>query len=510
MGERQTSFGPFLLRPGRELLRDGKPVPIGHRGLTLLEALVDASGAVVSKAELMERVWPGLAVEDGNLTVQVAALRKELGQRPDNRDWIVTVPRVGYRMELDTGPAAPAPGEEAGPPSLAVMPFINLSGDNTQDYFADGIAEDLITALSRFKTFSVVSRHSSFLYKGRALDVRAVARELGVRYLLEGSMRLAGERVRVTVQLVDAASGTHLWATSVDGALGQIFEFQDRITESVIGLVEPQIRRAEIDRARRRWPTSPKAYDHFLRALPHFYSNDPAGYDLALGHLAQAMTLQPDYALAQAYASWALARKSLITLTHLSADQTRQCLDLARAALVHGSDDPTVMVVGAHSLLAIGHMRAEGLALIERALQDNPNNCTVLVLGGICHMLAGDLDQCEACSLRAYQLSPGAPEAYESLAVVGFARFFKRDFAGAIEWLERSRATLVDWPPTYWMLTAAYAHLGRLDDAHGLLARLLELAPRTSLERLTVMLARSPERMPLLADGLRRAGLPER
>ena len=163
----------------------------------------------------------------------------------------------------------------SGKPNLAVLPFVNLSSDPSRDYFADGIVEDLITALSRFKSFSVVSRYSSFAYKGRAVDVRQVARELGVRYLLEGSVRLSGERVRVTVQLVDAATGTHLWASSFDGQLGQIFEFQDRITESVVGLVEPQIRRAEIERTRRRWPENPQAYDHFLRALPYFNSRHP-------------------------------------------------------------------------------------------------------------------------------------------------------------------------------------------------------------------------------------------
>lgn len=506
MGVQQYSFGPFVLRPGRELLRDGKAVPIGQRGLLLLETMLEVSGGVVSKSDIMRRVWPGLTVEDGNITVQVAALRKELGKRDDNRDWIVTVPRIGYRLDLDDAPAT-APPMDGGRPSLAVLPFINLSGDQTRDYFADGLVEDLITAFSRFKTFSVVSRNSSFVYKGRPVDVRQVAKDLGVRYLLEGSVRLAGERVRVTAQLVDASAGTHLWAASVDGEFGQIFEFQDRVTEAVVGLAEPQLRRAEIERSRRRWPDNPQAYDHFLRALPHFYSRDPDGYDVARGHLERAIALQPDYALALAYASWAYARRSTVSLTYLSPGEATHCLELARAALHFGDDDPMVLAVSGHSLLAIGGMKAEGLATVRRARQANPHNVAVLVLAGICNMLTGDLDEGEACYRRAYQLSPGAPEAYESLAGIGFCRFLKRDFTGAIEWLEQSRATLVDWPPTYWMLTAAYAHLGRQNEARAALHRLLEIAPKTSLAGLEVIAVRSDGRFAVLTDGLALAGL---
>ena len=504
MGEQRHRFGPFVLNPGRELQRDGKSVPLGQRALSLLEAMLDADGAVVSKAELMAKVWPGMIVEEGNITVQIAALRKELGTRPGGEDWIVTVPRIGYRL---IATPAEVPAGDSGRPTLAVLPFVNLSGDASRDYFADGMVEDLITALSRFKSFGVVSRNSSFVYKGRAVDVRQVARELGVRYLLEGSVRLVGERVRVTAQLVDAITGTHHWASNFDGDLGRIFEFQDRITAAVVGLVEPQIRRAEIERSRRRWPDNPQAYDHFLRALPHFYSRDPAGYVTALGHLDQAIALEPDYAVALAYASWSYARRTTVSLTFLSPDDAARCLELARAALHFGDDDPMVLAICGHSLLAIGQLKAEGLATVRRALQANPHNVSVLVLVGICNMLAGDLDEAETCYRRAYQLSPGAMEAYESLAGIGFSRFFMLDYHGALDWLEQSRATQVDWPPTYWMLTAAYAHLGRLTDAQATLKRLLEFAPHTSLKGLEVIAVRSDERFQPLLDGLAKAGL---
>ncbi len=507
MEEGQLSFGPFVLSPGKELRRDGAPVALGHRALVLLEAMLRANGGAVTKAEILEAVWPGVTVEEGNITVQIAALRKELGTRSNGEDWIVTVPRIGYRLprELPSSTAEVSP--DTGKPTVAVLPFVNLSGDSTRDYFADGIVEDLITALSRFKSFAVVSRYSSFAYKGRSIDVRQVARELGVRYLLEGSVRLSGERVRVTVQLIDASTGTHLWATSFDGELGQIFEFQDRVTESVIGLVEPQIRRAEIERTRRRWPENPQAYDHLLRALPYFNSRHAADYDTARDHLDRAIALQPDYAEALAYASWSLARRGLVALETLVAADSDRCLALARSAIEFGNDDPVVLAIAAHSLLAVGHMHVEGLNAIDRALSANPNHVVVLWLAGICNMLCGDAAKAEQSYSRAARLSPGAPEVPEWIAGIGFARFGTGDYEAALEPLEQSRAMLSDWPPTHWMLAAAYANLGRLDEARAQLRRALDVAPHSSLAGVQVMADRSDGRLMPLIDGLRRAGL---
>lgn len=506
MEGRQVSFGPFVLSPGKELRRDGKVVPIGQRGLVLLEAMLAAEGEVVTKAEIFEKVWPGLTVEEGNITVQIAALRKELGTRSTGEDWIVTVPRIGYRLPREAPGRAFTP-EESGRPTLAVLPFVNLSGDGGRDYFADGIVEDLITALSRFKSFAVVSRYSAFAYKGRGIDVRQIARELSVRYLLEGSVRLAGERVRVTVQLVDAATGTHLWASSFDGELGQIFEFQDRVTESVIGFAEPQIRHAEIERTRRRWPENPQAYDHFLRALPYFYSRHPDDYGTALDHLERAIALQPDYAQALAYASWSLARRGTVALEAMSPDEAGRCLALARRAMSHGNDDPVVLAISAHSLIAAGRMHVEGLAAIDRALAANPNNVVVPQLVGICHMLVGDAGKAETSASRAFYLSPGAPEAAECLAIVGFSRLVRRDYAGAIEPLEQARATLRDWPPNHWMLAAAYALNGQLDDGRRMLDKSRELAPNLSLAGIATVVERSDGRLSVLLDGLGALGL---
>jgi TolB-like protein len=260
MPEQAIAFGPFLLNPDNgTLFRDGELVAIGQRGALLLGALLRSPGEVLTKAELMDAAWPETAIEESNLPVQIASLRKLLGRSPDGGEWIATVPRIGYRFvgELKATMSAhrPAARAETVLPSLAVLPFHNLSRDAEQDYLADGVVEDIITALSRFKSFAVIARNSSFVYKSRAVDVRQVATELGVRYVLEGSVRRAGDRLRIIAQLVDGTSGAHLWADKFDGVIKDVFEVQDRITDSVVEVLEPQIRRAEIERSRRKPPS---------------------------------------------------------------------------------------------------------------------------------------------------------------------------------------------------------------------------------------------------------------
>jgi TolB-like protein/Tfp pilus assembly protein PilF len=506
MGEHTYVFGQFALHAGGELQRDGRPVELGNRALRILEVLVAAGGRVVTKEEIMDRVWPGLVVEDGNISVQIASLRKALGTRDSGQDWIVTVPRIGYRFSGATTASSAESVGQGREPTVAVLPFANLSPDLSQDYFADGIVADLITGLSRFKSFSVVSRSSSFTYKGKAVDVRQVGRELGVRYLLEGSVRLAEDKVRVTAQLVDASEGHHLWASNFDGKVAEVFEFQDRISESVIGRVEPQIRRTEIERSRRKWPQNPKAYDYLLRAMPHFYSNDPAGYGIALEDLERAIALEPDYATALAYASWAIVRRVTVSLKPLAPAEAAHGLHLTRLALNYGEDDPVVQAICGHSLIAAG-MRSEGLAAARRARIANPNNVVVLLSAGTSNMLAGDLAEAEQCYRRAHELSPGSPEAYECLAGVGYCRLLEGRYDDALEWLEKSRASLANWPPSLWVTIAAFAHLDRLEEARSTLAHLLSFAPYTSLDGVRLIAARSDGRWDVIVSGLERAGL---
>ena len=236
------AFGPFVLDQGAgTLLRNGVPVAVGYRGLELLAALVGRSGEILDKAELMDAAWPGISVEEGNLTVQISQLRKLLGPAGDagngGGEWIATVPRVGYRF---TGVVEQLGGEKRkslplpDKPSIAVLPFVNVSNDPGQNSFADGLTEDLITDLSRNSGLFVIARNSAFAYKGKALDVRAIAEDLGVRYLLEGSARRAAGRVRINAQLVDAVSGDHLWAERFDRSLDDIFAVQDEVTGKIV------------------------------------------------------------------------------------------------------------------------------------------------------------------------------------------------------------------------------------------------------------------------------------
>jgi TolB-like protein len=273
MENEEISFGPFWLDlRRRELRRDGQPVRIHRRALGILCALAEAKGEIVGKDELMARLWPGRIVEEGNLHVHVSALRKSLDEHGEGHSFVVTVPGRGYRLADLTGlrsaqlaegslpPQLPLPDK----PSIAVLPFQNLSGDPDQEYFADGMVEEIITALSRIRWLFVIARNSSFTYKGQAVDVKQIGRELGVRYVLEGSVRKAGGRVRITAQLIEAETGAHLWADRFDGSLEAIFDLQDQVAFSVAGIIEPALQAAEFQRAADR----PRRRTDSLRSLP--------------------------------------------------------------------------------------------------------------------------------------------------------------------------------------------------------------------------------------------------
>jgi TolB-like protein len=275
LGGAGFSFGRWRLLPdARQLLADGEPVPLGSRAFDVLFAPVEARGELVTKDALLNRVWPSTIVEENNLQVQVSALRRALGA--DAARFIVNVPGRGYRFTGVVGPpdASLSPPEvpaervssSLAKPMLVVLPFANMTGDPEQEYFADGIAEDLTTALSHLRWFSVIARNSAFTYKGRAVDVRQVGRELGVGYVLEGSVRKAGGRVRITAQLCEAETGRHVWAERFDGDLTDVFDLQDRITESVTGAIEPSLRLAEGERIRTHPTESLGAYDRSMRS----------------------------------------------------------------------------------------------------------------------------------------------------------------------------------------------------------------------------------------------------
>ena len=278
--------------------------------------LVEGAGTPISKATLIESAWPGLAIEDSNLTVQIAALRRVFAEESGGEKWIETLPRRGYRYvgpvpakeDHSEASAADAPiaATLALPdkPSLAVLPFTNMSGDPEQDYFADGMVEDIITGLSRIKWLFVVARNSSFTYKGQSVSVSRVGRELGVRYLLEGSVRKVGRQVRITGQLVEAETGVHIWADRYDRALDDVFALQDEMTLNVVGAIQPSLREAEIERVKRKRPESLDAYDLALRAIPHVFVAIPTEAEKAMPFLERALTIESDYAIAHGLLAW--------------------------------------------------------------------------------------------------------------------------------------------------------------------------------------------------------------
>lgn len=406
------------------------------------------------------------------------------------------------------GPASPRPSERSTLPSLAVLPFQNMSGDAEQDYFADGVVEDIITALSRFRSFAVISRNSSFVYKGQAVDARQVGRDLGVGYVLEGSVRRSGKQVRVSAQLIEAATGAHLWAEKLDGTVEDIFDYQDRITEAVVGVIEPQIRTFEIERARRKRPESLDAYDFYLRALPHVYGMDPDGYAIALTLLGRAIALDPGFALALAYAAWTHEKRLTLALPPLGVDDAAECIRLARAATAAGPEDPIVQAIAGWLTIIILRDYDTGLASLRRALAANPNNIVVLNLTGTANEIAGDLDEASTCYQRALRLSPNAPDVFYSLSGEGEVQLLKGNYEAAIKWTRRSLATFNEWPMTYWALVAAYAHLDRMAEAEAALSKLLSIAPQTTVAYMQRIPWRYPERQAIMIEGLRKAGLP--
>jgi TolB-like protein/DNA-binding winged helix-turn-helix (wHTH) protein len=507
MGSHRNEFGSFELDPaGRILLRDGAPVMLGRRGIALLEALLDADGRPVSKQELLAHAWPGVLVEEANLSVQIAALRKTLGNAPNGDEWIATVPRVGYRFVRHDIPRSEP--DRLLLPSIVVLPFENLSGDVEHKYFADGIVEDIITGLSRFKTFAVIARSSSFAYTGRSRTIEAIRRALGVRYVLDGSVRRRGNRIRVTVQLVEADHATQLWAERFEGELAGLFDFQDRITEAVIGLVEPEVRKAEIERARRKHPDNFDAYDFYLQALPYFRGTTLAARAEAIRLLEEAVRLDPGFAIALAHAAWAYERQDTFG-SGMTEQERARSLELAELACARGHEDPLVVAICALVFLNVGGQCERSLAMSNQARDANPHNSTVLSLCAFCNVMAGNIEFGRQCYLRALQVAPGALDGYEILVGIGIAHLLKGEFEESVGWCLRSLALNGDWLGAHWMLAAAYAHLGRISEARATIELLRAKAPHLRVADLERLGRRYADRFQLVVGGVRKAGLPD-
>ncbi|HEY8873302.1 MAG TPA: tetratricopeptide repeat protein, partial [Stellaceae bacterium] len=386
-------------------------------------------------------------------------------------------------------------------PSIAVLPFQNISGDPEQEYFADGMVEEIITALSRIRWLFVIARNSTFTYKGQAVDVKQVGRELGVRYVLEGSGRKGGNRVRITGQLIDALTGTHLWADRFDGLIEDVFELQDKIAVSVAGVIEPALQAAETRRSAARPTTDLTAYDLYLRAVAVFYPLSKEGIAEALRLFEQAIATDPKYGPPLSWA--AICHLRLVSDGWAEAPETnrRKASDLARQALQVADNDPGVLANAAFALAYFGEDIGAMIGLVDRALALNPSFARGWYLSGLLRNFAGAHDLAIQHIETALRLSPREPMGVP-LYVMGMAYFFRHGFDEAASKLLLSIQDHPGAPSAYRFLAACYAHMGRLDEARAIVAQLRAITPQVVS---SVLPWRNPEDRELFLSGLRLA-----
>jgi TolB-like protein/class 3 adenylate cyclase/Tfp pilus assembly protein PilF len=393
-------------------------------------------------------------------------------------------------------------------PSLAVLPFQNLSSDPEQEYFTDGMVEDITTAIARLPWLFVIARNSSFTYKGKAVDVKQVGRELGVRYVLEGSVRKAGNRVRITGQLIDATTATHIWADQIDGSLDDIFELQDRVTSSVVGAIEPKLRQSEIERAIKRPSESLDAYDLYLRALAEFYKSTPDRWRAAISLLRQALEIDPSYAAATGFVSYLRAWEFMVC-GPLPQEDLDEAVRLARHAIDIGKDDPDALWMAGAALATLAGAHAVGTSAIDRALMLNPNCAQAWHHSGVVNYYANRPDAAIVGLERAMRLSPLDPHSYQFKCVLGGALMLAGRYQEAMEWVDRSLHDRPNNQPSIRAKIALTGHLGRMEEAREWISR---LNPSLTIAGVKPFLSRflSPGALAVWEEGYRCAGLPEK
>lgn len=509
-------FEDFALDGDRRELRRGDDlISVEPQVFDLLQYLVRNRDRVVSRDDLVDAVWQGRIVSDATLASRVNALRSALRDNGEEQRLVRTILRRGFRFvgavreEGRAGAAAqPAPCPELPDrPSIAVLPFANMSGDPEQDYFADGMVEDIITGLARIRWLFVIARNSSFTYKGRAVDVKQVGRELGVRYVLEGSVRKVGGRVRITGQLIDAEDGSHLWAERYDRELTDVFALQDEITISVVAAIEPNLRRAEIERVRRRRPDSLDAYDLFLRALPDVYTFMPQGAAKGLPLLDQALAIEPSYALAHGFAAW--AHQTLFIRGGMRAEHREKASRHAHAAIEHGSGDAMALALAGFTIGLVEHDRRLADEAFSQALALSASCAFVYTFGCVPVAYGGDaaraIDWCE----QALRLNPLDAMNCVPQGMIGFGNFL----AGRDEQAIAAGRRAVEMNPGFSILhgwlAAPLARLGRIEEAKASAARLLSLDPHFTIGRWSAAVGLAPEIVDDVTDAMQEAGLPE-
>jgi TolB-like protein/Tfp pilus assembly protein PilF len=506
------AFGPFILdRQRGRLLREGRPIAVSSKGFKLLEALLGSSGRVLTKTELMRAAWGDTAVEESNLSVQIAALRKQLGPTADGGDWITTIPRVGYRfvglpekesVEQIAEPKA-SPGGREPRPSIAVLPFANLSGEKEQEYLADGITEDIITALTRFRWFFVISRNSSFAYKGKALDAKQIAQDLGVQYLLEGSVRKSGQQIRISAQLIDATSGQHIWAERYDLEMTEVFAIQDAIAERVAGAIEPELLRTEGAQAAARHTGNMTAWDLVRRGTWHFHQVTRENHRKARELFRQACKLDPELPEAHLW----LGRVSAGVVPYGWSDNPvadlQEGMDAALKAVQLDERNPYT-----HYALAIISVFADqfeqSISAARKAIEISPSFALGHLVLGMALLFSGRPSEAIAPLEYGLRLSPYDPQNFVWFNILALARLFSGRAEAGLEAAARALQVRPNWWTSLEVLVCCYAALGKLDEARRCAQQMANVT-RQPGDVLAPLKAHNPAWAEQMASVLRRA-----
>ena len=480
-------------------------------GINVGDIIIDESDIYGDGVNIAARVetlaTPGSICLSDNAYQQIRGkLALEVSDMGEQQLKNIAQPVRVYSLRPNAVPAQPAlslPDK----PSIAVLPFTNLSGDPEQDYFADGMVEDIITGLSRIKWLFVIARNSTFTYKGRAIDVKKAGRELGVRYVLEGSVRKAAGHVRITAQLIDATTGAHVWAEHYDRKSDDIFALQDEITLSVVGAIEPSLRSAEVERAKRKRPDSLDAYDLVLQALPGVYSRMPEQEENALVLAERAIALDANYALAHACA--AHSHHTLYARGGLKAEHRAAAIRHAQAAIAYGQDDAVALAFAGFVLGIDAHDRAAAFAAFDAALAISPSTAITYIYGSIILGFAGDAERAAEWAERGLRLSPLDPwrsSAFNTLAI-GHIQHGRYEEAAAVA--RKAVQCSPGFSVCHMVLAAALAKLGRIEEAKTAGARALGLHPSFRYGAWLPSVNCVPELATSLSEAFREAGLPE-
>jgi TolB-like protein/class 3 adenylate cyclase/tetratricopeptide (TPR) repeat protein len=462
-----------------------------------LEALADPGGICISRV-----------VRD-QVRDKVSFTFQDLGEQQVKN---IARPVHAYCIPLGETPSPKVPLPLPEKPSLAVLPFQNMSGDAEQEYFTDGMVEEITTAMSRLPWLFVIARNSSFAYKGKSPDVRQVGRELGVRYVLEGSVRRAGRRVRITGQLIDTTMGAHIWADRFDGALDDVFELQDQVASSVVGVIEPKLRLSEIERAIRKPTESLDAYDLYLRALAQVHKYTAEGTRSAIALLMRALANDPFYAPVAAMIGWCRLLQKRESWGPVSDAEAAEGLSLARRAVEAGKNDPDALWMGGYVIAVFAGERDTATSAIDRALTLNPNSAYAWGAKGWVLSFGNQWGPAIEALQRAMRLSPLDPLGYTFAGGLALAYVAGGQYEKATEWADRSLREQPRYSIAIRIKMVSFAHLGRFEDARYWLGRLLELQPELTIAGWRASYGATffaPELLAVYVEGLRKAGLPK-